>query len=473
MASVVMGIIGGIAAWSLAVFKDPTQASVLHHHALSELKPLLSPNASIHLPCSEGFQTAMDRWTRWKNPEFDVIVEVVTEDDVSKAVQYANQQEQQFLAISGGHGGTKHLGDVEHGVGIWMRKMDGVQVHEDGCSATTGGGVLSKKVVDALWEEGKQTVIGACECTGAIAPALGGGHGWLQGRHGLLADQILSARLVLANGTAVTVSSSSHPDLFWAIRGAGHNFGIVTDMQYKVYDRTPQNEKWAMETLTFSGTKLEEVLQELNEMMKQYHDVVELAHWTEVLWLSQVDPKLSPLSHDTFLTDLRGLAAPLMMDNDGAACQHGSAYLRFPFGGSEYNIEGLRIAYDTLAALPPKLNQSWIISEGYSMRGVQSVPAESTAFPDRYNSLLMAVFMVYSPEDEALDQQAAEYGEAMRDDVVKSSGDGLQAYVNYAFGDESQEALYGYESWRLDRLQKLKALYDPDGRFNFYNPILT
>jgi len=181
---------------------------------------------------------------------------------------------------------------------------------------------------------------------------------------------------------------------------------------------------------------------------------------------------LYPISHDKLSTDLPGLVAPLMLHNEGPGCQTGSSVLRFPFGGQRYNIEGLRKAYDILADLPQKLAQSWMIIEGYSMSGVQSINAEDSALPDRHNDLLMAAFMVFTPEDEALDQQATKYGKSMRDAVVNASGDGLTAYVNYAYGDESQEAIYVSEPWRLERLRKLKALYDPQGRFNFYNPIL-
>ncbi len=80
---------------------------------------------------------------------------------------------------------------------------------------------------------------------------------------------------MLANGSAVTVSTTSHPDLFWALRGAGHNFGIVTSMEYRVYDRTPENEKWSLEFLIFQETELENVLQKLNAMMEKFKDVVE------------------------------------------------------------------------------------------------------------------------------------------------------------------------------------------------------
>lgn len=78
----------------------------------------------------------------------------------------------------------------------------------------------------------------------------------LQGRHGFAADNLVSARLVLANGSAVTASEEQNPDLFWAIRGAGHNFGVVTSFELKLYD-IPQ-ETWSMIVFTFTQDKLED-----------------------------------------------------------------------------------------------------------------------------------------------------------------------------------------------------------------------
>lgn len=97
-------------------------------------------------------------------------------------------------------------------------------------------------------------------CRRLSAYPLGGGHGWLQEQYGLLADQVILTRLVLPHGEAVTVPESSHPDLFWALRGAGQNFGPVTKWGYRIHDI--KNPKWSYETFVFSGDKVE-ILHEL------------------------------------------------------------------------------------------------------------------------------------------------------------------------------------------------------------------
>ena len=87
-----------------------------------------------------------------------------------------------------------------------------------------------------------------------IGPILGGGHSLLQGRHGFSADNLVSARVVLADGTAVSASASENPDLFWALRGAGHNFGVVTSFQVTLYD---VQTTWSIAFFSFTQDKLE------------------------------------------------------------------------------------------------------------------------------------------------------------------------------------------------------------------------
>jgi len=120
-----------------------------------------------------------------------------------------------------------------------------------------------------------------------MGPALGGGHGWLQGRHGLVSDQFVSMNVVLASGELKTIDAKS--DLFWAMRGAGHNFGIVTSVTTKVYDIEHPN--WAIETIIFSGDKVSKVYDAANKnLLKGGKQDVEVINWS--YWLN--DPTTDP-----------------------------------------------------------------------------------------------------------------------------------------------------------------------------------
>lgn len=95
-----------------------------------------------------------------------------------------------------------------------------------------------------------------------MGPGLGGGLGRYGGRFGLVSDNIINLNVVIADGSLITVSESSHSDLFWGMRGAGHNFGIVTSFDYKIYDQPVVN--WFFQNLIFTGDKLEAFFTQLN-----------------------------------------------------------------------------------------------------------------------------------------------------------------------------------------------------------------
>jgi FAD/FMN-containing dehydrogenase len=117
---------------------------------------------------------------------------------------------------------------------------------------------------------------------------LGGGHGFLQGLYGLAADQILEARLVLANGNVVTASPKSNTDLFWALRGAGHNFGIVTRLKYKVYDSSLL---WTVVNMAFKREKVEEYFKVANKLTREENHPAELIHWSSYIRIPDIDPE--------------------------------------------------------------------------------------------------------------------------------------------------------------------------------------
>lgn len=167
---------------------------------------------------------------------------------------------------------------MKNGVGIHLGQMNNITIVDEGQAAVIEGGVINGDLLSYLWTRGKQTMTTSCDCVGYISPILGGGHGWLQGRYGLAADQLLSARLVLANGTVITVSTGQNPDLFWAIRGAGHNFGIVTQAKLRIYDVEP-TQQWVTGNFVFTQDKLEALFILANEVLDRTDRPADMNYW--------------------------------------------------------------------------------------------------------------------------------------------------------------------------------------------------
>jgi hypothetical protein len=110
--------------------------------------------------------------------------------------------------------------------------------------------------------------------------------------------------------------------------------------------------------------------------------------------------------------------------------------------------------------------------EGYSTQGVHAIPGSSSAFAFRSENLLAAPLINYVPAGPELDSQVAQLGNQLRSILRDGSGrQDFRAYINYAYGDETPQQLYGTEKWRQTRLQALKKKYDPAGKFSFYAPI--
>lgn len=179
-----------------------------------------------------------------------------------------------FLAVGGGHGWQSTINNANGGIQINMRQLQHISLHDDGRIAQIGGGVQQKHLTETLYEMGKQAVHGLCECTSIIGPLMGGGHSALQGFYGYSSDNLVSARVVLADGSAVTASATQYPDLFWALQGAGHNFGIVTSFKVNAYDVPKQT--WTIANLIYTQDKLEDFIEVLNDVDNQGDHVPEM-----------------------------------------------------------------------------------------------------------------------------------------------------------------------------------------------------
>jgi len=155
-------------------------------------------------------------------------------DDVIAAVNFGRDQGLDIAIRCGGHNGPG-LGSVDDGLMIDLAGLKSVEVDPDTRTATVGGGCLLKEIDAATHEHGLAMPAGIISTTGAGGLILGGGMGHLARKCGLSIDNLLGAEVVLADGSVVTADESTNEDLFWALRGGGGNFGVVTSMKLRLH----------------------------------------------------------------------------------------------------------------------------------------------------------------------------------------------------------------------------------------------
>src|SRR5438874_9262725 len=155
-------------------------------------------------------------------------------DDVVAAVKFGREQGLDIAIRCGGHNGPG-LGSVDDGLLIDLSGLKTFSVDPDARTATVGGGCLFGEVDAATHEHGMATPGGIISTTGAGGLILGGGIGHLTRKCGLSIDNVLGAEVVLADGSVVTADEKQNDDLYWAIRGGGGNFGVVTSLTMRLH----------------------------------------------------------------------------------------------------------------------------------------------------------------------------------------------------------------------------------------------
>ena len=163
-----------------------------------------------------------------------LIVRCADRDDVVAAVNFGREQGLDIAIRCGGHNGPG-LGSVDDGLVIDLSGLKTVAVDADSRTATVGGGCLVGDIDAATHEHGMAAPAGIISTTGAGGLMLGGGIGHLTRKAGLSIDNILGAEVVLADGSVVNADESENDDLYWAIRGGGGNFGVVTQMKLRLH----------------------------------------------------------------------------------------------------------------------------------------------------------------------------------------------------------------------------------------------
>ena len=208
----------------------------------SELDPAVvkkfgaSLSGQLVLPSDRSYDAArrVVFWNATTDKRPAMIARCAHAEDVARCVEFARQHDLLVAVRSGGHS-TLGWGTCEGGLVIDVSPIKNIKIDPVTRTAQAGPGLMVREVVSAVGQYGLAPVLGACATVGTSGLALGGGLVDLSGRYGAACDNLLSAELVTADARTVVASATQNPDLFWAIRGGGGNFGIATSLEHRLH----------------------------------------------------------------------------------------------------------------------------------------------------------------------------------------------------------------------------------------------
>ena len=400
--------------------------------------------------------------------------------DVAQAIGFARDHNLLLAVRGGGHNGAG-LGTCEEGVVIDLSPLKDIQVDPQARTVRVGGGCTWGEVDQATNEHGMATPSGIISTTGVGGLTLGGGLGHLTRKYGLSIDNLLEAEMVLANGDQVRASADEHPDLYWAIRGGGGNFGVVTSFVFRLHD---------VDTIVGGPTFWD--IDQSAEVLSVYRDFITSApRELNGFFAYNSVPPGPPFPDELHLRKVCGVVwcyagadedaaakamAPLL-DNVPEPLLHGVQAMPhpalqgafdgvYPAGDQWYwRADFVKEIPDEAVALHAKHGAEMPTPQStmhmYPIDGaVQDVSSSDTAWSYRdvtWGSVFAGVDSDPANVD-AIRNWCVDYFEALH---PHSAGG---AYVNMMM-DEGQERVRASYRDNYDRLARIKAEYDPDNTF--------
>ncbi len=218
-----------------------THAQSTNYH-ISGDQDLAGLRAGLHgellLQGDPNYQAARKVWNGAIDRYPTLIVRCADANDVRRAVEFARQTGIEVALRGGGHSSAGFC-STEGGLVIDLSPMKSIRVRPDECIAHAQPGVTLGELIQATQEYGLATNTGTVSDTGIAGLTLGGGVGLLMGKYGLTCDNVRSFEVIQADGQMVQASSEENPDLYWALRGGGGNFGVVTGFEYQLHKVGP------------------------------------------------------------------------------------------------------------------------------------------------------------------------------------------------------------------------------------------
>ena len=449
----------------MSSFTKPLPRSL---HPLSEIHgSVVTPDDSAYDQSRAVFYGGID-----KRPT--AIVRVADVDDIRRLIRAARDEGYELAIRSGGHSVVGHS-TTDGGLVIDLRGMSKIEIDADARTAWVGAGATALQVTEALASRGRVIGFGDSGSVGVGGITLGGGIGFLVRKFGMTIDSLLAAEVVTADGRHLQVDAKRDADLFWAIRGGGGNFGVVTRLRFRLH-----------ELPHFTGGIL--ILPATPETVAGFA-AASMAAPDELSTIGNVMPapplpflpaevhgRLVIFAFVAFAGDdesakraiapFRSLATPLSdMVKPGPYVAmyppedpnyHPTAIARTMFVNS-IDADRAALIIDTLSKSDATIRVAQIRALGGAMA---RVPGDATAFAHRTKPMLLNVAAFYQGEAER----------ELRKAWVTEFARGLQpnedsAYVGFLNDDGQDRIRAAYPGATWDRLTRIKSAYDPTNLF--------
>ena len=395
--------------------------------------------------------------------------------DVMEVIRYAREHDIPVSVRGGGHN-IAGKAVRNRALLIDLGPMDGVRADPVARRSRAQGGARLGALDRETLAIGLVTPSGTVSDTGVAGLTLGGGFGWLQRKYGMTIDNLVSADVVTADGEFLIASEAEHPDLFWALRGGGGNFGVVTSFEYKAYEVEPTIGGLAV----YPGEKLKDLLHFFRDFAAKAPDSITtmagamqgipgtsteggIAAWIAVCYsgeLGEGERLLQPIKNfDTAVIDT---IAPMPFAAIQTMFDAGSPPGRRHYWRSSFVRELDDDLIDTLVASAPDLPPPGSMLLLEHMGGaVGRVGPTDTAFSNRdaqYNVSILSTWL--NADDDAAN---IAWTRSTGDELKKFGTGG--GYVNY-MADEGEAAVRATYEVNLERLIEVKRKYDPANVFN-------
>ena len=453
------------------------KSTTLEDASLEELRSSL--RGPLILPGDPGYDEARSIWNAMIDRKPAFVIQCSGVADVRTAVNFAAKHNLLTSIKGGGHNiAGKALCDGA--LLIDLSKMNNVAIDPIAKRAHVGPGATLGDVDHESQSFGLATPTGINSTTGIAGLTLGGGFGWLSRKYGLTVDALRAADVVTADGNLVRASESENPDLFWALRGGGGNFGVVTRFEYELY---PVGPEVLSGLIVFPHSEALSILKKYRELIPTLSDdtcvwavlrqapplpfLPESVHGTDVLVLAACHIG-SDDEGESVLNKLRGFGTPLgehFGKNPFKNWQQAFDPLLTP-GSRNYwkshnfaklEDSALDAVVDFAGNLPSGQCEIFFAALGSA---INRVGADATAYSHRSANYVLNVHTRW--DDASEDDKCVSWAREFFKDTEPFAMGGV--YINFMADDEENRVSAGFGD-NYDKLAKIKAKYDPKNLF--------